>query len=670
MSIVHRPCRVAIWLAIVTAHHQPIAAVAQTLSDPSLTLTPVVTTGLTLPTTMAFVAPNDFLVLQKNNGQVRRVLNGVLQPTIALDVNVNSDSERGLLGIAVNTETPPRVFLYYTEATGADGGAVIANRVYRYTWNAGTGTLQSPALILDLPVTPGPNHDGGVLVLGPPGEGTVGDGSLLYVVIGDLNRNGQMQNNAGGAAADDTGVILRVEQDGSPAPGNPFTPYCSVTTSQTCPTGSGCPGGETCRTAVARYYAYGVRNSFGLTLDPVTGDLWDTENGPGDYDEVNRIAAGVNSGWNRIMGPDSRDAQGVGDLFHMPGAGITYSDPEFSWLATVAPTGIVFPNGSTLGAAYDAVALVGDSNNGNLYRFPLNGARTAFDLAAFSGLSDLVADSTTERNLVRIGQGFGGITDLKIGPDGHLYIVSIGLGDVYRVSGGPTPTPTNTVASPTQTFTATPTNTSPPPPPTSTPTASATSTVTATASNTVPTATVTPTNTPPAPPACAATPEVCRTPVVAAKALLVLKDNANDDGKDLLLWKWLKGASTDKLEFGNPVTTQGYELCIYDSTGLVANASIPAGSAWRETGSGFKYRDASGAAEGIQTIILKAGADQKAKIIVRGKGAGLDMPNLGLLTSPLTVQLKRAGSPTCWGAVYSFPPALKNTAAMFKDKGD
>ncbi len=644
------------------------SAAAQTLSDPSLTLSPVVTTGLSLPTTMAFVAPNDFLVLQKNNGQVRRVLGGVLQPGIVLDVNVNSDSERGLLGIAVNTESPPAVFLYYTEATGADGGTPLGNRVYRYTWNAGLGQLQSPVMILDLPVTPGPNHDGGVLVLGPPGVGSAGDGSLLYVVIGDLNHNGQTQNIVGGPAPDDTGVILRLEQDGTPAPGNPFVPYCSVTTSTTCPGGGGCPGGETCRTQVGRYYAYGVRNSFGMALDPVTGDLWNTENGPGDYDEVNRVLAGFNSGWNRIMGPDALDPQGVGDLFHMPGAGITYSDPEFSWFNTIAPTGIVFPSGSTLGAPYDTVALVGDSNNGNLYRFPLNGGRTAFDLSAFPTLTDLVANDVTERNLLRIGQGFGSITDLKIGPDGNLYIVSIGLGDIYRVSGGPTPTstPTATITNtPTVTPTRTPTNT--PPAPTPTPTATPTSTATATSTITP---TAAPTATAPPPPTCAATPEVCRTPVVGGKALVALKDNAADDSKDTLLWKWLKGAATDKSELGDPVNATGYELCLYDSTGLVANATIPAGNGWSEKSNGFKYRDGAGTADGIQTIILKAGAAEKAKIVVRGKGLGVDMPDLSLLTSPLTVQLKRAGGTVCWGAAYTFPPSLKNSATTFKDKAD
>jgi glucose/arabinose dehydrogenase len=230
-------------------------------------------------------------------------------------------------------------------------------------------------------------------------------------------------------------VILRVRQDGTGAPGNPFAPYCGVTTTTTCSSNTDCPGGEICRLQVARYYAYGVRNSFGMTLDPVTGALWDTENGPGDYDEVNRIAPGTNSGWNPIMGPDARDPSGPGNLFDMPGAGSTYSDPEFSWFDTIAPTGIAFPQNSSLGPVYEDAALVGDGNLGQLYAFPLNGTRTGFDVSGITGLADLVADSAEERDAVRFGQGFGLVTDLEMGPDGHLYVVSLSLGRILRVQG-------------------------------------------------------------------------------------------------------------------------------------------------------------------------------------------------------------------------------------------
>lgn len=399
---------------------------AQPTVEPPLEVETVVS-GLAFPTSLAFVAPDDILVLQKADGQVRRVLGGALQAQPVLDLPVNAISERGLLGIAVNGESPPGVFLYYT-AAASDGGAPLANRVVRYDWNATLEELENPQLILDLPVLNGPNHDGGVLMLGPPGEVPgVGDGALLYAVIGDLNRTGQLQNFENGAAPDDTGVIFRVQQDGSAAPGNPYVPYCSVTTGLTCGDDGDCPGGESCETQVARYFAYGVRNSFGIALDPDTGALWDTENGPASNDEINLVAPGFNSGWRDVMGPVASPT----GLFDMPGSGDTYSPPEFTWSDTVAPTALLFTAGSALGPGFDESLLVGDNNHGRLYEFPLNASRDGFGLA--TPLDDLVADDDDEAQLLAIGEGFGAITDLELGPDGRVYVVSISNGAVYAL---------------------------------------------------------------------------------------------------------------------------------------------------------------------------------------------------------------------------------------------
>jgi glucose/arabinose dehydrogenase len=329
-----------------------------------------------------------------------------------LDLDVNSDSERGLLGIALhpNFSTNHLVYLYFTESSTAGDTAVNSsvtfNRVVRYTWDGNNLVNQEP--IINLPATPGPNHDGGVILFGPDGK--------LYIVIGDLNRDGQLQNFPAGPAPDNTSVILRLNDDGTTPNDNPFFGQ----------------GGN-----VARYYAYGVRNSFGMAFDPVTGVLWDTENGPEAYDEINRVEPGFNSGWERIMGPDSRDPENVSDLFQL--AGSQYSDPEFSWRSTVGPTAIVFLDSAALGAQHENQAFVGDVNNGNLYRFPVNVARNGFDFTEV--LTDLVADSASELSQVIFGTGFGGITDLRVGPDGFLYVVSIGDGAIYVIKpatlGGP-----------------------------------------------------------------------------------------------------------------------------------------------------------------------------------------------------------------------------------------
>jgi glucose/arabinose dehydrogenase len=383
----------------------PPNGTAQTVTDPGLQVTEVVG-GLSQPTAMAFIGPGDILVLQKSDGRVRRVINGMLQPGQVLDVAVDSASERGLLGLAIhpNFPTSPFVYLYYTESTtGSDTSgspAPSGNRVYRYTWNG--STLVGPQLILDLPVTPGPNHNGGAMTFGPEDK--------LYVVIGELNRNGQLQNFSGAAAPDDTGVIFRINDDGSAPSDNPFFNQ----------------GGN-----LAKYFAYGIRNSFGLAFDSVTGKLWDTENGPANYDEINLVEPGFNSGWMRIMGPSSRDAQGTSDLVVFSGS--HYADPKFSWFSTVGPTGIIFMNGASLGVDYQNNAFVGDINNGNLYRFRLNPTRDGF-VFTDPNLGDLVADNNTELQELILGTGFSGITDLKIGPDGLLYVLSFSLGKIFVIS--------------------------------------------------------------------------------------------------------------------------------------------------------------------------------------------------------------------------------------------
>src|SRR5882672_745021 len=140
---------------------------AQTVNDPLLHVETVVT-GLDLPSTMAFIGNNDFLVLQKNDGRVRRVTGGVLQVADVLDVPVDSAFDKGLLGIALAPDfvNDKHVFLYYSEAT-VDGIVAFG-------------------------------HD-----------------DQLYTVMGDLQRTGKLQNNATRADPDDTGIILRTNQDGS-----------------------------------------------------------------------------------------------------------------------------------------------------------------------------------------------------------------------------------------------------------------------------------------------------------------------------------------------------------------------------------------------------------------------------------------------------------------------
>ena len=272
-----------------------IIAQEPTLNDPNLKVETIVE-GLSLPTSMAFIDNNNILVLEKEKGTVRLVSNGILQEESVLEVNVDSRSERGLLGVTLMDNDT--IFLYYTETS--QNGDQLRNRVYKYQWNDEERLLVNPTLILDLPAIPGPNHDGGKLIIGPD--------NYLYAVIGDLNHMGKLQNIVNGPDPDDTGVIFRINpEDGSPAPDNPFINNNNELLS------------------LNKYYAYGIRNSFGITFDPVTNVLWDTENGPSEYDEVNLVKPGFNSGWLQVMGPISKSGITENELVNFPNS--KYADP-------------------------------------------------------------------------------------------------------------------------------------------------------------------------------------------------------------------------------------------------------------------------------------------------------------------------------------------------------
>jgi hypothetical protein len=120
------------------------------------------------------------------------------------------------------------------------------------------------------------------------------------------------------------------------------------------------------------------------------------------------------------------------DLVHFDDRG-KYSDPEFTWQQTVAPTGLDFLNSSALGAAYQNDLFVGDYNNGNLYHFDLNENRTQLILGG--GLADRALDPGDEVNDILFGTGFGGIADVKVGPDGYLYILTFqdDGGSIFRI---------------------------------------------------------------------------------------------------------------------------------------------------------------------------------------------------------------------------------------------
>jgi aldose sugar dehydrogenase len=460
------------------------ATAAPSVVDPNLAVR-TAASGLDQPISMAFLGPNDMLVLEKATGKVQHVVNGVVQSTV-LDLPVNSASERGLLGIALHPHffTTGRVYLYWTESlSGTDSDdladvPLLGNRVDRFIWNGSTLTLDKNIVKLrafqaDAGQPLRGNHDGGVIRFGPDEK--------LYIVIGDNGRRGQLQNlvngpfgpgidddQFGGPEPDDahlTGVILRLNDDGTTPSSNPFF-------------GAGASIGGQVGANIQKIFAYGLRNSFGMAFDPVSGALWEQENGDDSFSEVNRADPGFNSGWVQIMGPPERVAQfktiettvtpsppdpfaatyfglqqirwlptniadspaeALSRLFMLPGA--HYSAPELSWKFEVAPAGIGFLHSSALGPQYQNDLFVGGARpfleGGHLFRLNLTGNRQKIGVDD-PRLADRVADNLhkweiTESESLLFGRNFGVGTDVQTGPNGNLYVVSLSDNAVYEI---------------------------------------------------------------------------------------------------------------------------------------------------------------------------------------------------------------------------------------------
>ncbi|HEX3356216.1 MAG TPA: PQQ-dependent sugar dehydrogenase [Tepidisphaeraceae bacterium] len=380
---------------------------AQTVTDPNLKVQ-TWATGLTHPTGMTFLPDGRALILEKETGQVK-ILSGKSLVGTALDLPVATQSEEGLLGIALSPTFAQDhfVYLYYTAST-KDGGAPLGNAVKRYTLNGSTLTLNKK--IIDLPATPGPNHNAGRIAFGPDGK--------LYIAAGELNRN-ELTTNHSNHIINPVASILRLNPSGSPVTTNPF--YSTKNTGA--------------NKALNDIFAYGIRNTFGFDFDPISQTLWETENGPTSFDEINRITPGFNGGWEQILGPTSRNHDDPSTLVSL-GPRAHYSDPKFSWVAPVAPTDAFFMPTTRLGAQYHDDLFVATYKGGNILDFNLSPSRKTLDLTG--ALADDVADNTSsqllkEQSSLVFGQGFNAITDLEPGPGG-MYVLSYNNGIIYRIT--------------------------------------------------------------------------------------------------------------------------------------------------------------------------------------------------------------------------------------------
>lgn len=377
------------------------------LNSPHFQLEKIVD-GLSRPTGLTFLSPNDFLVIEEDTGKVKRVIDGEVSQTI-LDLDVSTDDSRGLTGIdSYQNGSKTFVFLYYTESSssGDDEGAPLGNRLYRYELSDDKSSLTNPNVLLDLPAGPGSMDNGGPVLVGPD--------SNIYLITGQVQEDSgkghetKAQNFENGPDADGTSGIHRITQDGE------------IVSSGILDT----------KGKMASYFAYGIRNSFGMDFDPITGKLWISENGVHTNDEINLIEPRFNGGWKDITGlaPSGFNSS---ELVSFNGTG-KYSDPKFVWNQTVAPTALLFLDSDRFGPAFKDDMLVGDYAFGRIYHFELNSERNGLRLNGT--LADKVADSDSELQSTIFGEGFGVPTDIEIGPDGMLYVSSLRDGAVYRIS--------------------------------------------------------------------------------------------------------------------------------------------------------------------------------------------------------------------------------------------
>ena len=416
-------------------------------------------TGLSVPSSIAFL-DDTILILQKNDGKVLSFKDG--QINTILDLEVSNYGEQGLLGI---TNVNSTVYLFFTEAFH-DGGLATGNKIYKFEWDG--KSLTQKKLLKELPADE-VTYNGGAMVSDNSGT--------IFAVTGEDYKAGVLQNYLPEDSFRHFSQGTRSDEEVKRGINDTIKDTMScINVSFKYYTTNPSGWGEKTKTqenkfesnplniiqnigeCVERFFfnefsfghwkdtsvilqidppgsyaAIGIRNSFGLTIDPVTGYLWDTENGPDKFDEINLINKKFNSGWSKIQGPSEISIEppsGYEDYI--------YEDPKFNWELPIGITSLDFAD-SSMFKKYENWLFVADSNNGNIYKFRLNEARTDFVFES-EHLKDKVVNLLQKDSIeiesmeeILFGTNFGLISDIEFGPDGSLYVVSLIDGIIYRI---------------------------------------------------------------------------------------------------------------------------------------------------------------------------------------------------------------------------------------------
>jgi glucose/arabinose dehydrogenase len=313
---------------------------------------------LSFPTNLAFAPDGRLFFTEKETGRVRVAVDGRLDPDPVATFDVIGDAERGLLGIALDPGfvAHPWIYVYYSDAVSG------RNLLVRFREDR---PEEPPQVVLTGLESASGYHNGGDLVFGADG--------MLYASLGEAHDPSRAQD-----PADLGGKIVRLEPDGAIPADSPFGASNPV-------------------------WSYGHRNSFGLCVDPGTGALWETENGPDRDDELNLIERGGNYGWPEVTGFAGADG---------------FVDPVAVFPDTVALTGC---------AVVDGVVYAGAYKDGELYALA-PGDRTSGRMRPYASFA-------------------GGIIDVTAGPDGRLYVAtSDAVWTIEPAAGGTAATSPNSPA--------------------------------------------------------------------------------------------------------------------------------------------------------------------------------------------------------------------------------
>lgn len=282
-----------------------------------------VATNLKVPAGFTFLPNGTLAYVELHTGRINfRNLETGVDRRIYRVPNVDADGTGGAIGLAVHPAWPARRVLYVFATRNTRHG--LRNQIVRVDL-----VTRRTRVILSAAASPTAGHDGGRILFGPDGN--------LYVVIGDGGRSANAQD----LSRNLRGKILRIGADGSRPSGNPFG---------------------------SRVWAYGIRNSIGLAVDPLSGRLWQTDNGPECNDEVNRIRMGGNHGWGPSAACPATNNSGPTPRVR----------PAHVFATAMGITGLAFCHGCGLGAGIEGDLFVADFNGGRIRRFALNGTRTGF----------------------------------------------------------------------------------------------------------------------------------------------------------------------------------------------------------------------------------------------------------------------------------------------------